>query len=457
MSSFDSLGLSAALLRGVAEQGYTEPTPIQSRVIPVVLEGRDVLAGAQTGTGKTAGFTLPLLQRLSSSPPPAGRRRVRALILTPTRELAAQVHESVRQYGKYVPIRSTVVFGGVSINPQTETLRRGVDVLVATPGRLLDHASQRNVDLGGVEIFVLDEADRMLDMGFLPDIRRVIALLPAKRQNLLFSATFPDDIRGLANKLLHAPVSVEVAAPNATADRIEQLVYHVEKRDKRDLLSRLIGAGDWRQVLVFTRTKHGANRLTSQLEEDGWSAAAIHGNKSQGARTRALADFKAGNVRVLVATDIAARGLDIDQLPHVVNFELPEVAEFYVHRIGRTGRAGREGVATSLVSGDERPLLKAIERLVGQRIPVGAAPAPGPRRDAERRDYVNRTAGEREPRGGGNEPKRDGGREPDHGQRHAPHGHAHRGAPAPSQQHHGRPRGQSRAARRRAARSARQR
>jgi ATP-dependent RNA helicase RhlE len=455
MSSFDSLGLSAALLRGVAEQGYTEPTPIQARVIPVVLEGRDVLAGAQTGTGKTAGFTLPLLQRLSASPAPAGRRRVRALILTPTRELAAQVEESVRLYGKYVPLRSAVVFGGVNINPQVATLRRGVDVLVATPGRLLDHASQGNVDLGGVEIFVLDEADRMLDMGFLPDIRRVLALLPAQRQNLLFSATFPDDIRGLAGKLLHSPVRVEVAAPNATADRIEQLVYHVEKRDKPDALSRLIGAGDWRQVLVFTRTKHGANRLARHLEEGGLGAAAIHGNKSQAARTRALADFKAGNVRVLVATDIAARGLDIDQLPHVVNFELPEVPEFYVHRIGRTGRAGHEGVAASLVSGDERPLLKAIERLVGQRIPIGSVPAEGPRRDAARRDYVNRTPDNRDPHRGGNEPRHDGGRQPDRGPRQAPQGHAHRGAPAPSAQQHGRPRGKSRAARRRAAREAR--
>ncbi len=379
--SFDSLGLSAALLRGVAEQGYSEPTPIQARVIPIVLEGRDVLAGAQTGTGKTAGFTLPLLQRLAASAPSDARRRIRALILTPTRELAAQVEDSVRRYGKYVPLRSAVVFGGVNINPQTALLRRGVDVLVATPGRLLDHASQRNVDLGGVEIFVLDEADRMLDMGFLPDIRRVIALLPAKRQSLLFSATFPDDIRRLAGKLLDNPASIEVAAPNATADRIEQLVYHVEKSSKRAVLSHLISKDDWRQVLVFTRTKHGANRLAHQLEDDGLAATAIHGNKSQAARTRALADFKAGNVRVLVATDIAARGLDIDQLPHVVNFDLPEVPEYYVHRIGRTGRAGREGVAVSLVGSDERPLLKAIEQLVGQRIPVAPTPNVMPARE----------------------------------------------------------------------------
>jgi ATP-dependent RNA helicase RhlE len=453
MSSFDSLGLSAALLRAVAEHGYTEPTPIQARVIPVVLQGRDVLAGAQTGTGKTAGFTLPMLQRLSAAPAPAGRRPIRALILTPTRELAAQVQDSVRQYGKYVPLRSAVVFGGVNINPQVEMFRRGVDVLVATPGRLLDHAHQGNVSLAGVEIFVLDEADRMLDMGFLPDIRRVIALLPKKRQNLLFSATFPADIRGLAGKMLDSPVHVEVAAPNASPDRIEQLVYHVEKRDKRDVLSRLIAGEDWRQVLVFTRTKHGANRLAQQLEEDGLSAAAIHGNKSQAARTRALADFKGGKVRVLVATDIAARGLDIDQLPHVVNFELPEVPEFYVHRIGRTGRAGREGVAASLVSGDERPLLQAIERLVGQRIPLGQVPAGTPRSTAEHRDYVNRTPADRDSHRNGNEPRRDGGRQREQRARHAPH--THRGTAAPAQQQ-GRPRGNSRAARRRAARSGRQ-
>jgi ATP-dependent RNA helicase RhlE len=496
--SFDSLGLSAALLRGVAEQGYSEPTPIQARVIPVVLEGRDVLAGAQTGTGKTAGFTLPMLQRLSAAAPNGGRRRIRALILTPTRELAAQVEDSVRRYGKYVPLRSAVVFGGVNINPQTALLRRGVDVLVATPGRLLDHASQRNVDLGGVEIFVLDEADRMLDMGFLPDIRRVIALLPAKRQNLLFSATFPDDIRGLAGKMLDNPARIEVAAPNATADRIEQLVHHVEKKDKRAVLSQLIGQGDWRQVLVFTRTKHGANRLAHQLEDDGLTSAAIHGNKSQAARTRALADFKAGKVRVLVATDIAARGLDIDQLPHVVNFELPEVPEYYVHRIGRTGRAGREGVAVSLVSGDERPLLKAIERAVGQKIAVGPTPqftprrdaapqrpaprdfAPrhdggrndggrrhdtrrderAPQRDAGRRDYVNNVQAGLYAERGRDDRRRDGGRAERSSHHHRPGhaGNAPRGqhSGAPSAQQHGRPHGQSRAARRRAARAARQ-
>ncbi|HUO68415.1 MAG TPA: DEAD/DEAH box helicase, partial [Gammaproteobacteria bacterium] len=466
-----------------------------ARVIPIVLQGHDVLAGAQTGTGKTAGFTLPLLQRLSASAPPEGRRRIRALILTPTRELAAQVEDSVRRYGKYVPLRSAVVFGGVNINPQVALLRRGVDVLVATPGRLLDHASQRNVDLGGVEIFVLDEADRMLDMGFLPDIRRVIALLPAKRQSLLFSATFPDDIRRLAGKLLHDPASIEVAAPNATADRIEQLVHHVEKKDKRSVLSHLIGDGDWRQVLVFTRTKHGANRLAHQLEDDGLTSAAIHGNKSQAARTRALADFKAGKVRVLVATDIAARGLDIDQLPHVVNFELPEVPEYYVHRIGRTGRAGREGVAVSLVSGDERPLLKAIERVVGQRIAVGPTPeftprqdAPRdsgsrdsrlrhddgrnrhgrrhdtrreertPQRDAGRKDYVNNVQGGSSERGRDDRRRDDARAEPaSRNHRPAQPGNAHRGQhPGAPAQQHGRPHGQSRSARRRAGRAARQ-
>jgi ATP-dependent RNA helicase RhlE len=384
--SFDSLGLLPALLRAVQEQGYTQPTPIQGRVIPVVLEGRDVMAGAQTGTGKTAGFTLPLLQRLMSNAPPNGPRRVRALILTPTRELAAQVGESVRDYGKYLPLKSAVIFGGVSINPQIDTLRRGIDVLVATPGRMLDHAQQRTLDLQHVEIFVLDEADRMLDMGFLPDIKRVIAMLPQRRQNLLFSATFPDDIRKLANKMLNAPVSVEIGERNAAAEKIEQAVYFADKGQKRGLLSWLIGSGDWRQVLVFTRTKHGANRLAEQLERDGLAAAAIHGNKSQGARTRALADFKKGEVRVLVATDIAARGLDIDQLPHVVNFDLPEVAEHYVHRIGRTGRAGNEGLAISLVAQDERPLLKQIERLLGYALPTRTPQGyvPGPPRADER-------------------------------------------------------------------------
>jgi ATP-dependent RNA helicase RhlE len=397
--SFDSLGLSAALLRGVSEQGYTEPTPIQAQVIPVVLTGRDVMAGAQTGTGKTAGFTLPLLQLLCAAPPVQGPRRVRALILTPTRELAAQVGDSVRRYGKHVPIRSAIIFGGVGMHPQIAELKRGVDVLIATPGRLLDLAQQRHLDLSHVEIFVLDEADRMLDMGFLPDIRRVLALLPAKRQNLLFSATFPEDIRKLANKLLTSPVEIDIARRNATAELIEQIVHRVEKRDKRGVLSWLISSGDWSQVLVFTRTKHGANRLAEQLQDDGLSAAAIHGNKSQTARTRALADFKAGSVRVLVATDIAARGLDISQLPHVVNYELPEVPEHYVHRIGRTGRAGNGGIATSLVDHEERKLLQQIERLTAQRIPE--QPLTGYTRQLSSRPPEGESRGALPPRGQG--------------------------------------------------------
>ncbi len=369
--SFDTLGLSAELLRAVGEQGYTEPTPIQRKAIPIILEGRDVMAGAQTGTGKTAGFTLPLLQRLNLNPPKNGRRPVRALVLTPTRELAAQVGDSVKTYGRHLDLRSAVIFGGVKINPQIDKLRRGVDVLVATPGRLLDHASQRTVDLSQVEVLVLDEADRMLDMGFIHDIRKVLALLPAKgaRQNLLFSATFSEEIKQLAGNLLNSPELIEVARRNSTAERIEQVVHPVDKSRKRELLSHMIGSHNWRQVLVFTRTKHGANRLAQQLDRDGLSASAIHGNKSQGARTRALADFKSGRLRVLVATDIAARGLDIDQLPHVVNFELPNVPEDYVHRIGRTGRAGNEGVAVSLVCVDEHKLLRDIERLLKREIP----------------------------------------------------------------------------------------
>ncbi len=366
--SFDSLGLSADILRAVADQGYSEPTPVQRQAIPVILDGRDIMAGAQTGTGKTAGFTLPLLQRLSTSQGNK-KRAVRALILTPTRELAAQVSESVETYGKHLPLKSAVVFGGVSINPQIQKLRRGVDILIATPGRLLDHVSQGTVDLSALEVLVLDEADRMLDMGFIHDIRRVLKLLPKERQNLLFSATFSDEIKTLAQGILRKPELIEVARRNTASEQVEQIVHPVDKSRKRELLSFLIGSRDWRQVLVFTRTKHGANRLAGQLEKDGISAAAIHGNKSQGARTRALADFKQGRVRVLVATDIAARGLDIDQLPHVVNFELPNVPEDYVHRIGRTGRAGREGEAASLVCVDEDKLLHGIERLLKRDIP----------------------------------------------------------------------------------------
>lgn len=368
--SFDSLGLSADILRAVSEKGYNEPTPIQQQAIPLILEGRDLMGGAQTGTGKTAGFTLPLLQRLvDTTKPSKSRRPIRALVLTPTRELAAQVHESVQTYGRHLPLKSAVVFGGVSINPQKMKLIKGVDILVATPGRLLDHVGQNSADLSKVDILVLDEADRMLDMGFLRDIRKVLALLPKNKQTLLFSATFSNDIKKLASGLLNDPALIEVAQRNTTSERVEQVVHHVDKKRKRELLSFLIGSNNWEQVLVFNRTKHGANRLAEQLSDDGISAAAIHGNKSQGARTRALADFKSGKVRVLVATDIAARGLDIDQLPHVVNFELPNVAEDYVHRIGRTGRAGNEGEAMSLVCVDELKLLKDIERLIKREIP----------------------------------------------------------------------------------------
>ncbi len=368
--SFESLGLRAELLRAVSEKGYSEPTPIQKQAIPIIMEGRDLMGGAQTGTGKTAGFTLPLLERLmATSKPGKGRRPIRALVLTPTRELAAQVHESVQTYGRHLPLKSTVVFGGVSINPQKMKLIKGVDILVATPGRLLDHVSQNSVNLAKIDILVLDEADRMLDMGFIHDIRKVLALLPKEKQTLLFSATFSSDIKKLANTLLHSPALVEVAQQNTTAERVTQVVHHVDKKRKRELLSFLIGSNNWEQVLVFNRTKHGANRLAEQLTDDGITAAAIHGNKSQGARTRALADFKSGKIRVLVATDIAARGLDINQLPHVVNFELPNVAEDYVHRIGRTGRAGNEGEAMSLVCVDELKLLKDIERLIKQDIP----------------------------------------------------------------------------------------
>jgi len=366
--NFDSLGLTAALLRAVNEQGYTTPTPIQQQAIPAILEGRDILAGAQTGTGKTAGFTLPLLQRLSKQTHDTKHKHVRALIVTPTRELAAQVGESVTTYGRHLPLRSTVIFGGVKIGPQTARLKQGVDIIVATPGRLLDHISQGNIDLSKIEILVLDEADRMLDMGFIHDIRRIIKLLPTQRQTLLFSATFSSEIRKLSAGLLEKPVNIDVAPRNTTAERISQVVHPVDKGNKRALLSWLIGSNDWQQVLVFTRTKHGANRLAQQLERDGLSSAAIHGNKSQGARTRALAEFKSGKVRVLVATDIAARGLDIEQLPHVVNFELPNVPEDYVHRIGRTGRAGMEGEALSLVAKDENGLLRDIERLLGKKI-----------------------------------------------------------------------------------------
>ncbi|WP_341327323.1 DEAD/DEAH box helicase [Methylotuvimicrobium sp. KM2] len=369
---FSELGLAAELVRAVSEQGYSTPTPVQRQAIPAILNGRDVLAGAQTGTGKTAGFTLPLLHLLHTQKSKSNRRAVRALILTPTRELAAQVGESVETYGKYLPLKSAVIFGGLSINPQIAQLRRGADILIATPGRLLDHIAQKTVDLSQLEILVLDEADRMLDMGFIRDIRKILALLPPNghdgRQNLLFSATFSDEIRQLANGLLHKPEQIEVARRNTTVETVAQTVHPVDRNRKQELLSHLIGSQDWRQVLVFTRTKHGANKLAEKLERDGIGSAAIHGNKSQAARTKALADFKSGAIRALVATDIAARGLDIDQLPHVVNYELPNIPEDYVHRIGRTGRAGNAGEAISLVCVDEHNFLRDIERLIKRDI-----------------------------------------------------------------------------------------
>lgn len=375
--SFEKLGLVEPLLKAVHEAGYSTPTPIQEQAIPAVLSGGDLLAGAQTGTGKTAGFTLPLLHKLVSAPAsvPAGNRRVvRALILTPTRELAAQVEENVRVYGKYLPIKSMVMFGGVGMNPQIDALRRGVDVLVATPGRLLDHHQQGTLDLSHVEYFVLDEADRMLDMGFIHDIKRVLAILPPKKQSLLFSATFSDEIKALAERLLNNPKVIEVARRNATAETIAQKIHPVDRDRKKELLTHLIKSNDWHQVLVFTRMKHGANRLVEYLEKQDVSAMAIHGNKSQTARTRALADFKSGDLTVLVATDIAARGIDIDQLPHVVNFELPNVPEDYVHRIGRTGRAGADGEAVSLVCVDEDGFLADIEKLIKRTIPREVVP-----------------------------------------------------------------------------------
>jgi ATP-dependent RNA helicase RhlE len=367
--SFNSLGLSAELLRAIREQGYTQPTPIQSQAIPVILEGKDILAGAQTGTGKTAGFTLPMLQRLSESKNRSTSRHIRALVLAPTRELAIQVHDSVTNYSSHSSLKSVSVFGGVSIRPQISKLRKGVDILVATPGRLLDHINQRTVDLSKIEMLVLDEADRMLDMGFIHDIRKIMALLPKQRQTLLFSATFSASIKQLANKLLHKPSLIEVARQNTSSENVSQIVHPVDRERKRELLSYMIGSRNWNQVLVFTRTKHGANRLAEQLDKDGITSTAIHGNKSQGARTKALAEFKRGTVRVLVATDIAARGIDIDQLPHVINFDLPNIAEDYVHRIGRTGRAGNEGAAHSLVCIDEHKLLNNIERLIKREIP----------------------------------------------------------------------------------------
>jgi ATP-dependent RNA helicase RhlE len=381
--SFSKLGLSESIVRAVTECGYTEPTPIQLQAIPIVLSGQDLLAGAQTGTGKTAGFTLPILQLLSAKKVqdlPNRRPPVRALVLTPTRELAAQVEESVRDYGKYLKLNSMTVFGGVSINPQIRQLKGRVDILVATPGRLLDHVQQRTVDLSQIEILILDEADRMLDMGFLPDIRRVLALLPQKRQNLLFSATFSNEIKALAQKMLNQPVLIEVPALHPKAELIEQKIYRVDRAQKHSLLTHLIKQHNWYQVLVFTRTKHGADRLSKQLNQVGIPALAIHGNKSQMVRTRTLAQFKDGSLQVLVATDIAARGIDISELPQVVNFDLPNVPEDYVHRIGRTGRAGTAGEALSLVCADEFKYLSDIEKLIKRSLPqeviVGFEPNP---------------------------------------------------------------------------------
>jgi ATP-dependent RNA helicase RhlE len=372
--SFAQLGLSPDLLRAVADSGYTQPTPVQREAIPAVLAGRDLLAGAQTGTGKTAAFVLPILQRLNASPRPDGRRRVRVLVLVPTRELAMQVEESVRTYGRHRPIRSTTVFGGVGFHPQVRALGAGAEIVVATPGRLLDHLGQGTVDLGGVEVLVLDEADRMLDMGFIRDIRRILARLPADRQNLMFSATFSNDIRRLADGFLDRPAQVQIAARNRPPELVEQVIHPVDRERKRELLSHLVLSRKVDQALVFTRTKHGANRLAEQLQRDGIAVAAIHGNKSQPQRTRALADFKAGRATLLIATEVAARGLDIDALPHVVNYELPMVASDYVHRIGRTGRAGVDGIAISLACVDEGPLLRDIERLLGHTIPVEIVP-----------------------------------------------------------------------------------
>jgi len=417
-TNFADLGLAQPLLRAIEDAGYTTPTPVQAQAIPLVLQGGDLLAGAQTGTGKTAGFTLPILQLLSDKPVTLKAGRPRCLVLVPTRELAAQVEESVKTYGKYLNHSSMVMFGGVGIGPQHARLKKPLDILVATPGRLLDHLGQGTLDLSGVEILVLDEADRMLDMGFIRDIKKILVVLPKQRQNLLFSATFSDEIKELAEGLLHNPGFVSVARRNTASELVEQTVHLVPQSHKRDLMSHLIKHHDWKQVLVFTRTKHGANRLAEKLVKDGIPAAAIHGNKSQSARTKALADFKAGNIPVLVATDIAARGLDIDQLPQVVNFELPNVPEDYVHRIGRTGRAGASGAAVSLVDHDEIKLLKDIERLIKREIPKVAAEgfvaptkiepeAPRPPRPQQRRPQGGQPGQSRNNNAGGrNQPTR---------------------------------------------------
>jgi ATP-dependent RNA helicase RhlE len=442
--SFDGLGLSPELLLAVSDEGYTIPTPVQAAAIPAVLDGRDVLAGAQTGTGKTAAFVLPIIQTLHTSRRDGGekRHRVRVLVVVPTRELAIQVEESFRTYGRHRPVRSATVYGGVGIGPQITKLRAGPEVVVATPGRLLDHIGQRTIDLSAVEVLVLDEADRMLDMGFIRDIRKILALLPPRRQNLLFSATYSDEVRGLADGLLHDPARIQVTPRNTTTELIDQLVIPVDRERKRDLLRELVALGRVKQALVFTRTKHGANRLALQLEKDGIRAAAIHGNKSQAQRVRALDDFKAGRVDLLVATDVAARGIDIEQLPHVINFELPMVAEDYVHRIGRTGRAGVDGQAISLVCIDEQPLIQAIQQLLRRAIPMETIAGFEPDRSqrpqpirlrstpAERAE----TAANRAAHGGGRQGARPAGGRPSGGQRHGG------GRPAPSRNGSGQPR-----------------
>jgi ATP-dependent RNA helicase RhlE len=423
--SFESLGLAPALLRALAEQGYANPTPIQAAAIPLVLEGGDLLAAAQTGTGKTAAFSLPLLQHLSQGAP-AGTRRPRALVLTPTRELAAQVHDNLRDYGKHLRISSTTIFGGVSMGPQMQTLRRGVDIVIATPGRLIDHMQQRSVDLSGIEVLVLDEADRMLDMGFLPALKRILSALPRQRQTLLFSATFAPPIKALAMQFLHQPREVSVTPPNTVATTVTHHVHPVDAANKRELLLHVLSQDSRRQTLVFSRTKHGADKLVRYLEAAGMRAAAIHGNKSQNARTRALSDFKTGRITVLVATDIAARGIDIDQLPIVINFDLPMVAEDYVHRIGRTGRAGADGMAVSLVSHDESGLLRDIRKLLKQDIAVSNVPGFEPshplRTDANAPKPVQ---GQRQPRQG-----RPQGSHRPHGHNQ---GHAHPGGDRPAE------------------------
>ena len=434
---FTTLGLSEPILRAIADAGYTTPTPIQMQAIPAVLSGGDLLAGAQTGTGKTAGFTLPILHRLSTTAKPVNPmsgRPIRTLIMTPTRELAAQIEESVRTYGKYLKIKSTVIFGGVGQGPQVSAIRNGVDILVATPGRLLDLHEQRLVNLSNVEILVLDEADRMLDMGFIHDIKRILKVLPVavngvKRQNLLFSATFADEIKTLADSLLNKPAMIQVTPPNSTVDIIKQKIHPVDRDKKRQLLAHLIKQNDWHQVLVFSRTKHGANRLAEQLDGDGITALAIHGNKSQGARTRALSEFKEGSLQVLVATDIAARGIDIDQLPHVVNYDLPNVPEDYVHRIGRTGRAGANGEAVSLVCVDEHIFLRDIERLIKREIESVVIPGFEPDPHARPEPILQRQGrgqgqGRNAPRGGG------GGGGRGNGSRSAPRGGGGGGASA---------------------------